>query len=638
MGGGIAACAIAIVLAACSNPEYDGRTDTVYSLSTPSVTAKAYPGVNIVSWKPVSGAQSYNVCIYEEGTFKKSSIVKDKCYFADSNLVDGKKYKYTVEAVGERNMPARSVYVTNSSLGEASAKAIVPPAGTNALELATYEKGYDANAEKKMALTPEDVTVRQYKDSVYVSFPAKAYLKYGVVVYSIGLPQEIEGVYDWKATVEDENACFNDATLTVNFPITSNGKYQLAVKVRSRDWYDGYVYEGEWLPGSVVANYEEGEVEAKEITIDKLVLEPETLNVSANYQSDEKTVRVSFEPAKKDGVYVPTSWYKVYRRVQGEFATTEITNVSKLPENIVEWRDGREENITKYYVDDTIADNKKAYEYIVVVGNDGKYGYAQKKQLQAKTSLDEKLLPSSINAEYLYTEHFSSKANNLVRVSFTPVKKDGDYVPTSWYKVYRSIKDKNEKTEVTSADNKVVATVNTDNKAVVYYVTDTIDDPTLSYTYSVVVENDGIYSIPVTKDLVSVGSKPFVDISVWGYQKFHLKDDNGAYDDESNRVYESTVVWNISGSNLKKDEIKSITLYQVNGRNSSAVLFADEATTNVKLADVSGTNGVYEVSTTVNLDEGSYVYLVVKAERDGCEVTYASNYDPVNALTIKKSK
>lgn len=616
MGGGVAACAIAIVLAACSNPEYDGRTDTVYSLSTPSVTAKAYPGVNIVSWKPVSGAVSYRVCAYEEGALKWTDAKYSSC-FSDTNLVNGKSYKYTVEAVGERNMPSREVYVTNSSLGEASAKAIVPPAGTSALELAAYEKGYDGSPKEvkddKFVISAENVEVYVKENVVYVNLPTKAYLSYDVSLYDNGLPIDAVSPVgnDWGAS----DLYSNNVTRGVKLNALSAGKHKVVVKVYARNDI-----------------YKNDVVDVKEITIDALLFDEGsgTGDVSANYQSDEKTVRVSFEPAKKDGVYVPTSWYKVYRRVQGEFATTEITNVSKLPETI-QTRDNR--YITKYYVDDTIADNKKAYEYIVVVGNDGKYGYTQTQKLQAKTSLDRTLLPSNINAEYLYTDHFSSKANNLVRVSFTPVKKDGDYVPTSWYKVYRSIKDKNEKTEVTSADNKVVATVNTDNKAVVYYVTDTIDDPTLSYTYSVVVENDGIYSIPVTKDLVSVGSKPFVDISVWGYQKFHLKDDNGAYDDESNRVYESTVVWNISGSNLKKDEIKSITLYQVNGRNSSAVLFADEATTNVKLADVSGTSEPYAVSTSVDLVAGSEVYLVVKAERDGYVVTYKSGY-----VTIQKSE
>lgn len=613
MGGGIAACAIAIVLAACSNPEYDGRTDTVYSLSTPSVTAKAYPGVNIVSWKPVSGAKSYKVCVYEEGALKDASweanpfVVNDEYYFADTNLVNGKNYKYTVEAVGERNMPAREVYVTNSSLGEASAKAIVPPAGTSALELAAYEKGYDGSPKEvkddKFVISAENVEVYVKENSVYVSLPTKAYLSYKVCLYNNDRPidEKVPSVDD--GCVEDSYS--NNVTRNAWLWTGSAGKYKVVVNVES---YNGI--------------YKNAEIEVKEITIDALGLESDGGYVSAVYQSDNKTARISFTPAKKDGAYVPASWYTVYRRVKGEYATTKIGSVSRLPETSV-----------RYYVDDTtIADTKKVYEYIVVVGNDGKYGKAKTCDLEATTYLNG-VFASNVKAEYLYTDHFSSKANNLVRVSFEPTKKDGVYVPTSWYKVYRSVSSNSneKKTEVTSADNKVVATVNTNNNAVVYYVTDTIDDPTLSYTYSVVVENDGKYSASVSNTL-NYQTESNISFVVSGSQKYHQKDpDNYDY----TIVYDNSVNWNITsyGNGLKKDEIKSITLYQVNGRNSSAVLFADEATTNVKLADVSGTSEPYAVSTSVDLVAGSEVYLVVKAERDGYVVTYKSG-----SVTIQKSE
>ena len=409
MGGGIAACAVAIFLAACSNPEFDGRTDTVYSLSTPSVNAKAYPGVNIVSWKPVSGAQSYNICVYEEGTFKRFDSVT-ACYFTDSkDLVNGKNYKYTVEAVGKNELPAREVFVTNSGLGEASAKAIVPPAGTSALELASYENGYDANADKKMALSADDITVRQYKDSVYVSFPAKAYLKYGVGYYSVDLPNEIN-TFAWKESVGD--VAFNDATSTVNFPIMSKGKYQIAVKVRALDYYDGYnsdaywdsenqEWKSDWISKPVVTNYEEEVVAAKTLfEVASLGLDSETKNVTAEYVSEgnlyasasKKDVRVSFIPAEKDGKPVPTSWYTVYRQTNGEYATTKVDGTvdATAPDG-------------KYYlIDKGITDSSKSYTYYVVVSNDGKYGDLKSDELSAdaKDSIPSGVYQSSIADDY----------------------------------------------------------------------------------------------------------------------------------------------------------------------------------------------------------------------------------------------
>ncbi|MBD5432822.1 MAG: hypothetical protein HDR35_00750, partial [Treponema sp.] len=164
MGGGITACIIAIGLAACSNPEFDGRTDTVISLETPSVTAKAYPGVNFVSWKPVTGASGYDVTVYEEGTYKGRKSLSTYS-FPDTDLVNGKTYTYSVEAISTTNPGTmREVYATNSR-GEASVKAIVPPAGTKSLELPAYEGGYDGTNTKTVSesdnwvVKPGNITV-----------------------------------------------------------------------------------------------------------------------------------------------------------------------------------------------------------------------------------------------------------------------------------------------------------------------------------------------------------------------------------------------------------------------------------------------------------------------------------------------
>lgn len=103
-GAVLAACAVTMIFAACKNYDFDGRVDTVYSLETPSVTAKAYPGVNVVSWKPVTGAKSYNLTVYEEGFQRGSVYTATTDYsFTDTNLKNGKTYTYYVEAVSRSN-------------------------------------------------------------------------------------------------------------------------------------------------------------------------------------------------------------------------------------------------------------------------------------------------------------------------------------------------------------------------------------------------------------------------------------------------------------------------------------------------------------------------------------------------------
>ncbi|MBD5446432.1 MAG: hypothetical protein HDR32_01470, partial [Treponema sp.] len=167
-GAIIAACAAVFVLGSCGETEFDGRQDTVYSLETPSVSAKAYPGVNVVSWKPVTGASGYKVTVYEENVFKRDiteELSDDGCAYADTKLTNGKTYTYSVEATSTTNPGTmREVYATNSR-GEASVKAIVPPAGTKSLELPAYEGGYDGTNTKTVSesdnwvVKPGNITV-----------------------------------------------------------------------------------------------------------------------------------------------------------------------------------------------------------------------------------------------------------------------------------------------------------------------------------------------------------------------------------------------------------------------------------------------------------------------------------------------
>ena len=79
-----------------------------------------------------------------------------------------------------------------------------------------------------------------------------------------------------------------------------------------------------------------------------------------------KTVRVKFNQLKKaDGSTVPADWYKVYRRVTGEYEATLVTaTINSNSENFGYWT---------YYLDDTVPDVTVQYEYTVVVTNGEAY-------------------------------------------------------------------------------------------------------------------------------------------------------------------------------------------------------------------------------------------------------------------------
>ena len=169
LGTGLIAASVFGFVSCGDASDYDSKIDTVLSLNAPSVTAKAYPGVNYISWEPVTSAQGYTVYRVKDGVASTLRTVKSNVTsyadIADSThvLSDGKEYKYIVEAMSETD-PAlsRAVYVKNSQ-GSATVKAIVPPAGSPAISAEPasasgkdYIKKY---YEKLVTKAAENVTI-----------------------------------------------------------------------------------------------------------------------------------------------------------------------------------------------------------------------------------------------------------------------------------------------------------------------------------------------------------------------------------------------------------------------------------------------------------------------------------------------
>ena len=365
-GVALAACASVFYFGACGETEFDGREDTVLTLDAPRVTAKAYPGRNIVSWEPVTGAQGYVVYVYEAGLYKDyRSVSGSTSCIADfsSNLVNNTEYTYYVEATSDSN-PARAAreVVVQNSRGSASVKAIVPPVGTKSLDLAAYENGYDGKTVKTLDTTKDEYALT--KDRVkleldaksgqfYVDFPMKAYLKYTVKYYKTS----IDHVLPTEGGKKTWSTKSNNVTGHNFFNIEDGGTYEVAIVAES---YNKDVY-----PTSE-------EIVVGKFEVKKLELDTTIVNVRASYlynSLNDKTIRVKFNQLKKtDGSIVPASWYKVYRRVEGEYEATLVAATINSNSESDGYNDGRyHREDEEYYLDDIVPDVTVRYVYTVVV-------------------------------------------------------------------------------------------------------------------------------------------------------------------------------------------------------------------------------------------------------------------------------
>lgn len=198
LGTGLIAASVFSFVSCGDSTEYDAKSDTIYSLDAPRVTAKAYPGVNYISWEPVTSAQGYEIYRVLDGDSSKlRSVASDVTCYADIAsddhiLSDGKVYKYIVEAISKSDPASREVYAKNSQ-GSASVKAIVPTAGSKAISAEPasasgkdYIKKY---YEKLVTKAAENVTLSIENGNFYAEYPATAGFKYEISA-------SVKGMYD----------------------------------------------------------------------------------------------------------------------------------------------------------------------------------------------------------------------------------------------------------------------------------------------------------------------------------------------------------------------------------------------------------------------------------------------------------
>lgn len=369
--------------------DYDSKIDTVLSLNAPSVTAKAYPGVNYISWEPVTSAQGYTVYRVKDGVASKlrtvESNVTSYADIADSThvLSDGKEYKYIVEAMSETD-PAlsRAVYVKNSQ-GSATVKAIVPPAGSPAISAEPasasgkdYIKKY---YEKLVTKAAENVTISIKNGNFYAEYPATAGFKYEISASVKGKYDALGEAFDFLSKPfvnykEDYKAEFNKG------PVPGSSEYEIRLKV-----------------SSVSALYEPVVLSLGSLSAESIGESAAIKNVKAEYIAS-KTVLVSWAPATlKNGKDSPVANFKVYRTSDVDETWTAVSAEVKEGQKAEHDTVGSVKISEGYYITDTVEDDSISYTYYVVHTDGklfGKYEESDNSAKLSKVTLAETIPPT----------------------------------------------------------------------------------------------------------------------------------------------------------------------------------------------------------------------------------------------------
>ena len=132
----------------------DFALDTVLTLDKAEVSATAYPGMNFVSWLPVTNANSYVLYIYVGGNCisSKTYAFDDELNYVDTNIKNDVEYTYFVEAESSSST-GRAVVTQNSMSEKVTVKAIVPEYNKSALQLVDNETNANKNYMNKIRIT-----------------------------------------------------------------------------------------------------------------------------------------------------------------------------------------------------------------------------------------------------------------------------------------------------------------------------------------------------------------------------------------------------------------------------------------------------------------------------------------------------
>jgi len=360
----------ALISCGAEGDDYSGATDTVLQLASPSVSAKAYPGVNYITWASIVGANSYELIRTGDGETSADSLgtFTNQYEYADIAasdhiLVNGKSYTYTVYAISSSD-PSRDVYV-KSSQASTSVTAVVPQAGLSVTEFTdSYSKNYfskkwastttsdNANVTQTVANgTIDGVYYGSDDGALYATYPATAGFKYGVKFVTK------TGVYDVVNTLATSYKTNYKEDYTANYSDTSvsSGEKEVFLTIASvSDLYQPVVYDlGSYTVEDIGESTATGTPSAQWLTSSKVRVNWTAAVLSS---TNKATLPTNYKVYRADSSDNYTAWTLLTGTVvAGEKVTTATSVASDV-----------------YYIDDTsITENTLGYRYYVV-HTDGK--------------------------------------------------------------------------------------------------------------------------------------------------------------------------------------------------------------------------------------------------------------------------
>ncbi len=473
-----------LVLVSCDQP-VSAATDTVLTIDSTSVTAKAYPGVNVVSWEPVAGANGYALFKYTNDVSKEVTTknAEDVLTYVDTDIRDGVEYKYVVETKSN-NSPStsRAVYVQNSKSRPAYATAIVPDYSVKSLDLYKYENGkLEENQDTLKELAEYVITADNIKVSkdngnkLSIQFPEKAYLDYDIYT-SIDNQLEKVGTKNWiESTSNLENAAETNKTYYSSKTVADPGVYKIVIVASAKNDYYG-------ISDEVIST--------QSVTIEKLSGSGAAIE-SAYYKDAGQNVRVIFNKfTLSDGSDAPLSYYKVYRSVKG---TALYEDVSGTVAELTALSG-------KLYVEDAVADSSKDYTYTVVVTDGTRIAKCDTATVAAYKELN------GTGGEIASAAYIDDgKTIRVVWNKFT--MSYGSDVDISCYKVYRA----DGSGDFKLLDATVTATDSTKDSK--YFIDDAITESNMYYTYKIVVTNGSVSKETSEKTVAGHGHRARNDVS-----------------------------------------------------------------------------------------------------------------------------
>ena len=620
--GILAATVLLFASCAADDSSYSSQIDTVLYLEKPQVSAKAYPGMNFVSWEPVANANGYVLYKYEDNNFKSSSSLSyTTLSYKDTDIKDGALYSYFVEAESKTST-GRSISTENTRSDKVSVKGIVPPSDVTTLNLYAYEdygSKESPKGNKDFVVTSSNIKISkdELKESekLSISFPGKAYLTYNLGYTTIDNQFDVQNPYIITSNIRDNST--NDKIFYYDYTVTAPGIYKAVIRVNS---------ENSLFGSSPVVISDES------VTIEKLNGTGGTIS-SASYTDLGKTVRVVFNKYVLNGSSVPESYYKVYRCEAGSYLYEPVSGTIAATDS----------SKASYFVDDTVSDSTKQYEYRVVVTDGVSIAYSAK-------TVAPYLLASQTATTVSGVKSAEDNDGLLNDITWTITLPSADVKITGVYSIEKSV---NYTGTVVASDfdrtSSLTFTSGSDTTGKIFYVY-TKNHKVGNKVYLLVTtsqedKKDGEWvsaSVSISKAAVI---SPSISVKVYDSTKTAATpsyakeveddvivnvEDTITYDDISNYTYTlyktkstvesdtTSITWNFTTSNWEK--VIDLTMSKNAVIDSTSVNYI----------------GIYKES---NLSDGVYGYKVVKTRKDSGESVSEIEYVQIDcdSVTIKST-